>query len=80
MLIHIHDIFYPFEYPRAWIEEGQAWSELYLLRAFLQYNTVFEILYFNSFLAHFHKALFAEKMPLCLKNTGGSIWLRHVGE
>lgn len=78
VLIHIHDIFYPFEYPRAWIEEGRAWSELYLLRAFLQYNPAFEILYFNTYLEHFHEALFAEKMPLCLKNKGGSIWLRHV--
>ena len=64
VLIHLHDIFYPFEYPRAWIEEGRAWSELYLLRAFLQYNTDFEILYFNTYLEHFHEALFAEKMPL----------------
>ncbi len=80
VLIHIHDIFYPFEYPRAWVEEGRAWSELYLLRAFLQYNTAFEILYFNTYLEHFHEALFAEKMPLCLKNKGGSIWLRRGGK
>lgn len=76
VLVHIHDIFYPFEYPRAWIEEGRAWNELYLLRAFLQYNTAFEILYFNTYLEHFHEALFAERMPLCLKNKGGSVWLR----
>ena len=33
--IHIHDIFYPFEYPKDWIDEGRAWNENYILRAFL---------------------------------------------
>ena len=80
VLIQFHDIFYPFEYPRSWIEEGRAWSEIYLLRAFLQYNAAFKILYFNTYLQHFHEALFHERMPLCLKNKGGSIWLRCVGE
>lgn len=76
VLIHFHDIVYPFEYPRAWIAEDRAWSELYLLRAFLQYDPAFEILYFNTYLEHFHEALIAERMPLCLESRGGSIWLR----
>ena len=33
--IHFHDIFWPCEYPRAWIEMGIAWNEAYLLDAFL---------------------------------------------
>lgn len=32
--IHIHDIFYPFEYPKSWVYEGVAWNENYTLRAF----------------------------------------------
>ena len=35
VLIHIHDIFNGFEYPRQWIVDGKSWSEAYLLRAFL---------------------------------------------
>ena len=79
VLIHIHDIFNGFEYPRKWIADGKSWSEAYLLRAFLQYNQAFEILLFSTYLAHFHEDFFREKMPLCLKNTGGSIWLRKTG-
>ncbi len=74
--IHLHDIFFPFEYPMEWIYEGRAWSEAYLLRAFLQYNSEFRIVLMNTFMEHFHEALFKQKMPLCLKNTGGSIWIR----
>src|SRR5207237_8125791 len=50
VLIHFHDIFYPFEYPVDWVYEGRSWNEAYLLRAFMQYNEAFEIQFFNSFL------------------------------
>jgi hypothetical protein len=74
--IHFHDIFYPFEYPKEWIYEGRAWTESYLLRAFLQYNNSFDIVYFSSFLQHFYKDYLKKEIPLCLKNEGGSIWIR----
>lgn len=43
VFVHIHDIFWPFEYPDRWIRERRAWNEIYLLRAFLQYNTAFRV-------------------------------------
>lgn len=74
--VHFHDVFYPFEYPKEWVYEGRAWNESYILRAFLQYNRAFEIQFFNSFLIPSHHDLFQSHMPLCLKDSGGSIWLR----
>jgi predicted O-methyltransferase YrrM len=74
--VHFHDIFYPFEYPKEWIYEGRAWTEAYLLRSFLTFNQAYEIVLFNTFLELFHRERFARCMPLCLKNEGGSIWLR----
>lgn len=76
--VHFHDIFYPFEYPREWIETGRYWTEGYLLRAFLAYNSAFEIVLFNTFLEHFHRDRFVAQMPLCLRNEGGSIWIRRI--
>jgi hypothetical protein len=76
--IHFHDVFYPFEYPKEWIYEGRAWNEAYLLRAFLQYNRAFEIVFYNTFLEHFEGERFAQHLPLCLRNPGGSLWLRKV--
>ena len=76
--IHFHDIFYPFEYPKEWILEGRAWNEAYMLRAFLQHNQDYEIVFFNTFLELFYKDKFVEKMPLCMKNMGGSIWLKKI--
>lgn len=76
VFIHFHDIFYPFEYPKQWIYEGEAWNESYLLRTFLQYNQQFEIIFFNTFLEHFYGDRFEVEMPLCMKNKGGSIWIK----
>jgi hypothetical protein len=78
VLIHFHDIFYPFEYPKEWVinRNGFGWNEDYILKAFLMYNNQFKIIMFNTFMEHFHKDWFLEKMPNCLKNEGGSIWLQ----
>ena len=74
--IHVHDISYPFEYPKDWVFEGRAWNEAYLLRAFLQYNNAFSVVLMNTFMERYHEPFFERKMPLCLKDRGGSIWLR----
>ncbi|MBI4878729.1 MAG: class I SAM-dependent methyltransferase [Planctomycetes bacterium] len=78
--VHVHDVHFPFEYPKEWVLEGRAWNETYLLRAFLMYNRAFEVQCMNTALERFRTEWFREHMPLCLKNPGGSIWLRKAGE
>ena len=75
VIIHFHDIFYPFEYPKEWVLEGRNWNENYILRAFLSYNNQFEILFFSQFLHKYHKEAFAN-MPLTYNNKGGNLWIR----
>jgi predicted O-methyltransferase YrrM len=69
VIIHFHDIPYPFEYYDHWLRENRAWNEAYILRAFLQYNNEFEIIYWGSCLVHC-----ADSIPD--GDLGGSIWLR----
>jgi predicted O-methyltransferase YrrM len=76
VLVHIHDIYYPFEYPRDWVYQKRAWNECYLLRAFLAHNDAFAVEYFNSYWAAFHHEELARRMPLCAQSPGSSIWLR----
>ena len=76
VIVHFHDIPWPFEYPREWLRKGIIWNEAYFLRSFLQYNTAFPILYFNAYIHQFHRELLGQKMPLCLRNPGGSLWLK----
>ena len=79
VFVHIHDVFYPFEYPLDWLREGRAWNEQYLLRAFLQFNASFTIRLFGDYVTHRHADWFSQQMPLCLKNTGGALWLERTG-
>lgn len=45
VMVHFHDIFLPWEYPRPWFEEmDYFWAEQYLLQAFLAFNDAFEVL------------------------------------
>jgi hypothetical protein len=74
--IHFHDVCYPFEYPKEWIYEGRAWNEAYLLRAFLQYNSVFKLQFFSSFLVHFYEDMLSAHMPILMQNPGTSIWIK----
>jgi hypothetical protein len=77
VLVHVHDILYPFEYPEEWVlKDKRSWNEAYALHAFLQYNSAFEIVYWNNFVWHRLRENLAALMPLCLENEGGSIWLR----
>ncbi|MBL8350000.1 MAG: class I SAM-dependent methyltransferase [Burkholderiaceae bacterium] len=78
VLIHVHDIFYPFEYPEKWALAGRAWNENYLLRAFLQFNSDFKVVLFANYLVTFHRAALVKALPKCAGNFGGNIWFRRV--
>ena len=75
VLIHIHDIFWPFEYPLSWYQEGRAWNECFFLRAFLQFNSAFRIIRFNSYLAQHHANVISQIDQKFVSDAGGSIWL-----
>jgi hypothetical protein len=78
VFVHVHDIFYPFEYPKDWVYEGRGWNEAYILRAYLQANAGYRIRLWNSHLATFHRAEVARLLPNWDRNPGSSIWLERV--
>jgi hypothetical protein len=77
VVVHFHDIFWPFEYPREWvIERNYSWNELYVLRAFLTGNRDWEILFFNDYFIRTQRERVAVDAPEALVNPGGGLWLR----
>ena len=78
VLVHIHDIFLPDEYSKRWvIDEGRNWNEQYLVRAFLQYNAAFEVVWASYYMctrqAERTASVFTRFPTL---GGGGSLWLR----
>ncbi len=78
IIIHFHDIFYPFEYPVEWVTEGRSWNEVYFIQAFLMYNTQYQVLLFNNYVQKKHKDWIENNMPLLSKDRGSSLWLMKV--
>lgn len=81
VLIHFHDIFFPFELPVVWTTEWKwFWNENYILRAFLMNNPDYEIILFNSLLHRRYHQWFEQEMPACLigEEQTGSIWIRKL--
>jgi predicted O-methyltransferase YrrM len=77
VVVHFHDVFYPFEYPREWaIERNYSWNELYTLRAFLMGNHDWEIMFFNDYFARLERAQVERDAPEILTKPGGGLWLR----
>jgi hypothetical protein len=77
VFIHLHDIYYPFEYPQSWVLDMKlSWNELYYFRAFMTNNHDYEIVFFNSFMCGTHRDLMIDASPLYGRNGGSSIWLR----
>lgn len=77
VIIHFHDIFYPFEYLKEWVYEGRNWNEDYFVKAFLMYNNQFEIMLFPDYLHKLHKDVY-KNMPICYNDFGGSLWLKKI--
>lgn len=80
VLIHIHDIFTPRNYPDEWlIEEHRFWNEQYLLEALLSYSKEFRVLLSVNHLKHQHFSAAREVLiHLQEHNEPGSFWIERV--
>jgi hypothetical protein len=77
VVVHFHDVFLPWEYPRTWFETMQYyWAEQYLLQAFLAFNDTFEVLLPVQALARDRADRLAAVVPSFTSEVRpGAIWL-----
>ncbi len=81
VIVHIHDIFMPSDYPQEWVLSGRAWNEQYLVQAFLAFNSAFRVLLGVAWLSHSHSELLTAVLPDYPEkyaNGGGSLWIRRT--
>lgn len=74
VLIHFHDIFYPFTYPEKWLLEGRAYNEAYILRALLMNSEAYEIVFWNDYMIDKYSSQLMEGG--LFRAGGGSLWIR----
>ncbi|MFN3557893.1 MAG: class I SAM-dependent methyltransferase [Brevundimonas sp.] len=82
VLIHVHDIFTPHDYPESWVLGRRLyWNEQYLLEAFLTLNPDFEIIAAVNWLARNHRDRLTRATPHLIRKPAqepGSFWMRRV--
>lgn len=80
VLLHIHNVFFPFDYPASWLRRGDHMNEAYVLRSFLQYNCEFEILLWNDFVKHASEIILPSELDFGQSDISTSIWLRRAND
>jgi len=85
VIVHVHDIFSPRDYPAAWLnDDRRLWNEQYLLEAFLSFNDRFEILCAMNDQMHRGSAAFRAAFPVLAERGAispiGSFWFRRKFE
>lgn len=80
VIVHIHDIFTPKDYPDEWIRDGPCfWNEQYLLEAFLTSNDSWKITGALNYLHHNHYEKLKETCPfLTPDREPGSFYIRKI--
>lgn len=78
VLVHIHDVFTPRDYPEAWLRrERRLWNEQYLLESFLAFNRRFAVILANNWAKHNHWGAFAKACPMTTQaNEPGGFWMQ----
>ena len=79
VLIHIHDIYLPAEYPRNIIMKRlRFWTEQYLLQAFLAFNESYTILWASSYMHLTYPGLLEKAFPPYCRDSRwpASFWIQ----
>ncbi len=79
VLVHVHDIFLPAEYPRQWvIDDNRSWNEQYVLRALLMFSTRFRVVFGCACAALEHGDAVVKALARADGRGmgGGSLWFR----
>lgn len=80
VVVHFHDIYLPYEYPRGLVEFHDAyWAEQYLLQAFLAMNPGYEVMFANNAVAQEQTERFRKLVPVYTgDNFPNGFWLRRI--
>ncbi len=82
VLVHVHDVYLPYHYPREWYEQfGWYWAEQYLLQALLVGNRQLDVLVAAHALWRDRRERLAQTIPTVAGAPAPlSLWMRAGGQ
>ncbi len=84
VLVHVHDIFTPDDYPADWLFKNfRLWNEQYLLEAFLTCNQKFDVILAMNYMKKNHPEHIQSAFPVMGSKMSetfpGSFWMQSKG-
>jgi len=82
VVVHLHDIFLPGDYPEQWVVEAWGWNEMYLVQSFLAFNSAFEILFGVRWMIQHHWGELVKAFPGLTEARAewtSALWIRRTG-
>jgi hypothetical protein len=77
VLVHVHDIFLPHDYPYEWVvTNNRSWNEQYVLQAYLMFNPKAQVFFGSSYAHHVLPAEAQAALGEGVPTFGGSLWFR----
>ena len=81
-LVHIHDIFTPYDYPREWlVDQKRFWNEQYIFESFLAFNAAFQIecpLFYLFREGALKQVAGQVNVPVLTSASGCAMWLKKI--
>jgi hypothetical protein len=81
VLVHIHDICLPGDYPPQWVLDGWGWNETYLVHAFLAFNAAFAVRFSSPLLVQRERDALLRAFPEYSRHearAGSSLWIQRL--
>lgn len=75
VIVHVHDIFLPFQYPEDWIVNHRFWNEQYLLQALMTTSKSWSVLYASTFMRRLAHEETSKLLPFDVPGLPGSFWM-----
>lgn len=79
VIVHVHDVFLPYDYPEEWVvRERWGFNEQYLVHGILAFGDAFDVLWAGHFLQRTLGG-FSGHFPHLRQRVAQSLWLRKKG-
>jgi hypothetical protein len=75
VIVHIHDVFLPYDYPRRWVQEYPAWDEQYVVQAMLQFGSSLDVVW-PGYYVQKNRPEISSMLDFLTEGRAQSLWLR----
>ena len=83
VVVHMHDVGLPGDYPPAWVLDGWGWNETYLVNAFLAFNVAFAVRFSSPMLVQRRREALLAAFPDYVDHetrAGSSLWIQRASQ